>query len=45
MEKMTTVRVLKNQVIAKQKEKVRKWYIILEGAVIQRNSYARVILG
>lgn len=45
MEKMTTVRVQKNQVIAKQKDKVRKWFIVLEGAVIQRNAYARVVLG
>lgn len=42
---MTTIRVQKNQVIAKQKEKVRKWYIVLEGAVIQRNSYAKIVLG
>lgn len=45
MGNMTTVKVQKNQVIAKQKEKVKKWYIVLEGAVIQRNSYARVVLG
>ena len=45
MEGMTTVRVQKNQIIAKQKEKVKKWYIVVEGAVIQRNSYARVVLG
>lgn len=45
MENMTTIRVQKNQVIAKQKEKVRKWYIVLEGAVIQRNSYAKIVLG
>lgn len=45
MENMATVKVQKNQIIAKQKEKVRKWYIILEGAVVQRNSYARIVLG
>lgn len=45
MEGMATVKVQKNQVIAKQKDKVRKWYMILEGTVIQRNSYARVVLG
>lgn len=45
MGNMTTVKVQKNQIIAKQKEKVRKWYIVIEGAVIQRNSYARVVLG
>lgn len=45
MEGMTTIRVQKNQVIAKQKEKVKKWYIVVEGAVIQRNSYARIVLG
>lgn len=45
MEGMSTVRVQKNQIIAKQKDKVRKWYIILEGSVVQRNSYARVVLG
>ena len=36
--------IQKNQVIAKQKEKVKAWYLILEGSVVQRNSYARVIL-
>lgn len=45
MEKMTTVRVQKNQVIAREKEKVKRWYIIMEGSVVQRNSYARVVLG
>lgn len=45
MEVMAKVKVQKNQIIAKQKEKVKKWYIILEGVVIQRNSYARVVLG
>lgn len=45
MEKMTTVKVQKNQVIAKQKDSVKNWYIVLEGAVIQRNSYARIVLG
>lgn len=45
MANMTTVKVQKNQIIAKQKEMVKKWYIVLEGAVIQRNSYARVVLG
>ena len=32
---MTTVKVQKNQIIAKQKEKVKKWYIVQEGTVIQ----------
>lgn len=45
METMTTVKVQKNQVIAKQKEKVKKWYIVQEGTVIQRNSYAKNVLG
>lgn len=45
MEGMATVKVQKNQIIAKQKDKVKKWYIILEGSVVQRNSYARVLLG
>ena len=45
MEGMATVKVQKNQIIAKQKEKVRKWYIVLEGTVVQRNSYARIVLG
>ena len=45
MANMTTVKVQRNQIIAKQKDKVRKWYIVLEGAVIQRNSYARIVLG
>ena len=41
---MDTIRVQKNQTIAKQNEKVKAWYLILEGSVVQRNSYARVIL-
>lgn len=45
MEDMATVKVQKNQIIAKQKDMVRKWYIILEGTVVQRNSYARIVLG
>lgn len=45
MEGMATVKVQKNQIIAKQKDKVKKWYIILEGSVAQRNSYARILLG
>lgn len=39
---MTTVKVQKNQIIAKQKEKVKKWYIVQEGTVIQCNSYAKI---
>ena len=42
---MTTVKVQKNQIIAKQKEKVKKWYIVQEGTVIQCNSYAKIVLG
>lgn len=42
---MATVKVQKGQTIVKQKDKVHKWYLILEGTVIQRNSYARVMLG
>lgn len=42
---MATVKVQKNQIIAKQKDKVKKWYIVLEGSVVQRNSYARIVLG
>ena len=38
---METIKVQKNQIIAKQKEKVKAWYLILEGSVVQRNSYAR----
>lgn len=45
MEGMATVKVQKNQIIAKQKDKIRKWFIVLEGTVVQRNSYARVVLG
>ena len=45
MENMTTVKVQKNQVIAKQKDNVKNWYIVLEGTVILRNSYARIALG
>ena len=45
MESMTTVKVQKNQVFARQKEKVRKWYIVQDGTVIQQNSYAKVVLG
>lgn len=44
MEKNTAVRVQKNQIIAKQKDKIKNWYIILEGSVVQMNSYARVLL-
>ena len=42
---METMKVPKNQMIAQQKEKVRHLYIILEGSVIQKNSFARVTLG
>ncbi|MGN0349640.1 MAG: cyclic nucleotide-binding domain-containing protein [Roseburia sp.] len=45
MDNENVVKVQKHQVIAKQKDKVRKWYIILEGNVVQRNSYARIMLG
>lgn len=45
MESIATVRVQRSQIIAKQKEKVKKWYIVEEGTVIQRHSYARVVLG
>ena len=45
MEGMATVKVQKGQTIVKQKDKVHKWFLILEGTVIQRNSYARVMLG
>lgn len=45
MEGMATVKVQKNQIIAKQKDKVKKWYIVVEGSVVQRNSYARILLG
>lgn len=41
---METIKVQKNQIIAKQKEKVKAWYLILEGSVVQRNSYARIVL-
>lgn len=41
---METIKVQKDQVIAKQKDKVKVWYLILEGAVVQKNSYARVTL-
>lgn len=42
---METVRVQKNQIIAKQNGKVKAWYLILEGSVVQKNGYARVTLG
>ena len=45
MENMATVKVQKNQIIAKQKETVKNWYIVLEGTVVLRNSYARIVLG
>ena len=45
MEGMDTVKVQKGQLIARQKDKVRKWYLIMEGTVVQRNSYAKVVLG
>lgn len=41
---METINVQKNQIIAKQKEKVNAWYLIMEGSVIQKNSYARILL-
>ncbi len=41
---METIKVQKNQIIAKQNGKVKAWYLILEGSVVQRNSYARVVL-
>ena len=41
---METIKVQKNQIIAKQKDKVKAWYLILEGSVTQRNSYLRVVL-
>lgn len=44
MENREKIRVKKDQVIAKQKETVRKWYIIMEGSVVQSNSYARILL-
>lgn len=45
MESMDTVRIQKNQIIAKQKDKVKKWYIVQEGMVVQHNSYAKIVLG
>lgn len=45
MGEITNVKVQKGQIIAKQKDMVKRWYIILEGSVIQRNSYARITLG
>lgn len=45
MENMTKIKVQKNQVIAKQKENVKNWYIVLEGTVILHNSYAKIALG
>lgn len=45
MENMTRIKVQKNQVIAKQKENVKNWYIVLEGTVILHNSYAKLSLG
>ena len=41
---METIKVQRNQLIAKQKDMVRKWYIVLEGSVVQMNSYARILL-
>ena len=41
---METIRVQKNQIIAKQNQKVKAWYLILEGSVIQKNLYARIVL-
>lgn len=45
MENMTKIKVQKNQVIAKQKDIVKNWYIVLEGTVILHNSYAKMSLG
>ena len=44
-ETMTTVKVQKNQIIAKQKEKVKNGIFVQEGTVIQCNSYAKIVLG
>ena len=44
MEIITKVKVQKNYVIARKKDVVMRWFIVLEGSVIQRNSFAKVIL-
>ena len=45
MENMTKIKVQKNQVIVKQKDNVKNWYIVLSGTVILHNSYAKMSLG
>ncbi len=44
MEMITKVKVQKNHLIARKKDVVMRWFIVLEGSVLQRNSYAKVIL-
>lgn len=44
MENTQKIRVQKNQIIAKQKDEVKRWYLIAEGSVIQMNSYTRILL-
>ncbi|MBQ3545139.1 MAG: cyclic nucleotide-binding domain-containing protein [Lachnospiraceae bacterium] len=42
---MEIVKVKKDQVIARKKEKVKQWYLIQEGSVIQKFGFSEVKLG
>lgn len=42
---METLKVRRNEAIARQNDPVKNWYIVTEGTVVQRNSYARIMLG
>ena len=42
---MELVKVQKDQVIASKKDKVKDWYLIQEGTVIQKFGFSEVKLG
>ena len=42
---MEILKVKANQLIAKKKDKVREWYLVQEGTVIQKFDFAEVALG
>lgn len=42
---MEVLKVKKGQVIAKRKDKVKQWYLVQEGSVIQKRDFAEISLG
>ncbi len=42
---MEVLKIKKGQAIAKRKEKVKQWYLVSEGSVIQKLSFAEISLG